>query len=256
MSALLSFSERKTFARCFEKSLAARLRCSSDLLGVGGAARSLFPKNIGCNPHFSGALYMSALLSFSERKTFARCFEKSLAARLRCSSDLLGVGGAARSLFPKNIGCNPHFSGALYMSALLSFSERKTFARCFEKSLAARLRCSSDLLGVGGAARSLFPKNIGCNPHFSGALYMSALLSFSERKTFARCFEKSLAARLRCSSDLLGVGGAARSLFPKNIGCNPHFSGVLYMSALLSFKIKIIFTSPPRRWLPVATVYR
>ena len=80
---------------------------------------------------------------------------------------------------------------------------------------------------------------------------MSALLSFSERKTFARCFEKSLVARLRCSSDLLGVGGAARSLFPKNIGCNPHFSGALYMSAMLSFKIKIIFTSPPRRWLPV-----
>ena len=68
------------------------------------------------------------------------------------------------------------------MSALLSFSERKTFARCFDKSLVARLRCSSDLLGVGGAARSLFPKNFGCNPHFSGALYMSALLSFSERK--------------------------------------------------------------------------
>ena len=142
------------------------------------------------------------------------------------------------------------------MSAMLSFSERKTFARCFEKSLAARLRCSSDLLGVGGAARSLFPKNIGCNPHFSGTLYMSALLSFSERKTFARCFEKSLVARLRCSSDLLGVGGAARSLSPKNIGCNPHFSGALYMSAMLSFKIKIIFTSPPWRWLPVATIYR
>ena len=104
------------------------------------------------------------------------------------------------------------------MSAMLSFSERKTFARCFDKSIVARLRCLSDLLGVGGAARSLFPKNIGCNPHFSGALYMSALLSFSERKTFARCFEKSLAARLRCSSDLLGVGGAARSLFPKISG--------------------------------------
>jgi len=159
-------------------------------------------------------------------------------------------------LFPKNYGYNPHFSGTLYMSAMLSFSERKIFARCFDKSLVARLRCSSDLLGVGGAARFLFPKNFGCNPHFSGALYMSALLSFSERKTFARCFEKSLAARLRCSSDLLGVGGAARSLFPKNFGCNPHFSGVLYMSAMLSFKIKIIFTSPPRRWLPVATVYR
>ena len=98
------------------------------------------------------------------------------------------------------------------------FPKGKTFARCFDKSLAARLRCSSDLLGVGGAARSLFPKNIGCNPHFSGTLYMSALLSFSERKTFARCFEKSLAARLRCLSDLLGVGGAARSLFPKNFG--------------------------------------
>ena len=217
----------------------------------------LFPKNFGYNPHFSGTLYMSALLSFSERKTFARCFDKSLAARLRCSSDLLGVGGAARSLFPKNFGYNPHFSGALYMSAMLSFSERKTFARCFDKSLVARLRCSSDLLGVGGAARSLFPKNIGCNPHFSGALYMSALLSFSERKTFARCFEKSLVARLRCSSDLLGVGGAARSLFPKNFGYNPHFSGTLYMSAMLSFsERKIIFTSPPRRWLPVATVYR
>ena len=137
------------------------------------------------------------------------------------------------------------------------FPKGKTFARCFDKSLVARLRCSSDLLGVGGAARSLFPKNIGCNPHFSGALYMSAMLSFSERKTFARCFDKSLAARLRCSSDLLGVGGAARSLFPKNFGCNPHFSGALYMSALLSFsERKIIFTSPPRRWLPAATVYR
>ena len=119
------------------------------------------PKNIGCNPHFSRALYMSVLLSFSERKTFARCLDKSLVARLRCSSDLLGVGGAARSLFPKNIGCNPHFSGALYMSALLSFSERKTFARYLDKSLAARLGCLSDLLGVGGAARSLFPKNFG-----------------------------------------------------------------------------------------------
>ena len=53
------------------------------------------------------------------------------------------------------------------------FPKGKTFARCFDKSLAARLRCSSDLLGVGGAARSLFPKNIGCNPHFSGALYLS-----------------------------------------------------------------------------------
>ena len=65
------------------------------------------------------------------------------------------------------------------MSALLGFSKRKTFARCSDKYIAARLRCSSDLLGFCGAARSLFPKNYGYNTHFSGALYMSALLGFS-----------------------------------------------------------------------------
>ena len=124
------------------------------------------------------------------------------------------------------------------MSALLSFSERKTFARCFDKSLAARLRCLSDLLGVGGAARSLFPKNFGYNPHFSGALFNSLRLGWDVYPTCSGLVERHAPSSQKISGKIL------------------NFSGALHMSVLLSFKIKIIFTSPPWRWLPVATAYR
>ena len=74
---------------------------------------------------------------------------------------------------------------------------------------------------------------------------MSAMLSFSERKTFARCFDKSLVARLRCSSDLLGVGGAAFPL-PKKYRVQPSiFGSPVYVRLAQFFRFVIPYNLSP-----------
>ena len=73
------------------------------------------------------------------------------------------------------------------MSALLSFSERKTFARCFDKSLVARLRCSSDLLGLVERHNApLFPKKYSGADHsfFGSPLYVRLAQFFRKKNNF------------------------------------------------------------------------
>ena len=58
---------------------------------------------------------------------------------------------------------------------------------------------------------------------------------------FRKAVYYPLRLRLRCSFNSLGVGGAIRSLFPKNFGYNPHFSGTLrLLFRLISWYMSVL----------------
>ena len=160
------------------------------------------------------------------------------------------------------------------MSALLSFSERKNIRPlpCISSSqkisgitLIFREPCICPLCllefyhdKIHRLLRGTLPlpKKIRVQPSFFGSPVYVRVAQFFRKKNIRPMFRKIPCGSIEMFVRLARGWWSGTLPLPKKYRVQPSFFGSLYMSALLSFKIKIIFTSPPRRWLPVATAYR
>ena len=101
------------------------------------------------------------------------------------------------------------------------------------------------------------PKKYRVQPSFFGSPVYVRLAQFFRKKNIRPMFQKIPCGSIEMFVRLARGWWSGTLPLLKKYRVQPSFFGSpVYVRLAQFFRKKIIFTSPPRRWLPVATVYR